>query len=97
MPTNAAWLLFESVMLLKSGTSCTVYSSIPGGLSVACFWPELLKGTTGLPGVALAGLCAGLEKVDGLCWLDVLPGLSCGGVFGLEAGECCCLKIDAFP
>lgn len=50
-----------------------------------------------MPGVALAGLCAGLEKVDGLCWLDMLPGLSCGGVLGLEAGECCCLKIDAFP
>ncbi len=49
----------------------------------------------GLPGVASAG--AGLEKVDGLCWLDMLPGLNCGAVFGLEAGERCCLKIDAFP
>ncbi len=75
-------------MLLKSGTSCTVYSSILGGLSVACFWRVLLlKGTTGLPGVALAG--AGLEKVDGVCWLGMLPGLSCGAVFGLEAGETC--------
>ncbi len=96
MPTNAALLLFESVMLLKSGTSCTVYSSILGGLSVALFWCEPLKGTTGLPGVALAG--AALEKVDGLCWLDMLPGLNCGAVFGLEADDCCCcLKIAAFP
>ena len=95
MPANAAWLLFESVMLLKSGTSCTVYSSILGGLSVACFWCELLKGTTGLRDVALAG--AGLEKVDGLCLLGMLPGLNCGAVFGLEADECCCLKIAAAP
>lgn len=95
MPTNAACVLFKSVMLLKSGMSCTVYSSILGGLSVAFFWCEFLKGTTGLPSVALAG--AGVEKVEEVCWLGMLPGLNCGAVFGPEAEECCCVKIAAFP